>query len=72
MALGTKGFQAVKGDLVRVNSDRSIAIPNGTISRVSGSCSGQGTAYTVEGWDSVHIYETELELLAYVRRGVNY
>ena len=67
MALGTKGFQVVKGDLVKVVAGGRVAIPRGTIAPVCGVCSGKEEKYRLAGYRHVYVRASDLELVSYVR-----
>jgi hypothetical protein len=67
MALGTKGFQVNRGDLVRVVSGSRIPIPEGTIAPICNIYSGSEKKYQLTGFEQLRISESELEIVSYVR-----
>lgn len=67
MALGTKGFEVIKGDLVRVVSGKTIVVPMGTIAPVCDIFSGRENRYRLAGYEHVCLGARELEIVSYIR-----
>lgn len=66
MALGTTGFRAAKGDLVKVKTDRYPSIPKGTVANVE-TVSESGSQCTVDCCAGVSIALVDLEIISYKR-----
>lgn len=67
MALGTKGFEVIKGDLVRVVSGKTIVVPLGTIAPVYDIFSGREKGYRLAGYEHICLGARDLEVVCYVR-----
>ena len=71
MPLGTKDLSIVEGDLVKVTSQNireKCLIPPGTIAPILNILPGKKPKYQLEGYSTLYLDESEIELVSYIRK----